>query len=53
VIYLQIRKPDVTPVELANADEVHHPHMHHPHMPHPHLPHLPHAEGGKLEASES
>jgi hypothetical protein len=32
VIYLQIRKPDVTPVELVNADAVHHPHLpHHPH----------------------
>jgi len=49
VIYLQIRKPDVTPVELVNADEVHHPHLPHPHLPHPHLP-----EGGsRLEPSES
>lgn len=31
VIYLQIRKPDVTPVELVNADAVHHPHLPHPH----------------------
>lgn len=31
VIYLQIRKPDVTPVELVNADAVHHPHPPHPH----------------------
>jgi uncharacterized membrane-anchored protein len=35
VAFLQIRKPDVTPAELANADEIHHPH---PHLPHPHLP---------------
>jgi uncharacterized membrane-anchored protein len=39
VAYLQIRKPDLTPVELANADPVHHPHLPHPHLPHPHLPH--------------
>ena len=39
VIYLQIRKPDVTPIELVNADEVHHPHLPHPHLPHPHLEH--------------
>ena len=26
VVFLQIKKPDVTPVALANADEVHHPH---------------------------
>jgi uncharacterized membrane-anchored protein len=40
VAYLQVRKPDVTPVELAYADEIHHPHVPHPHphMPHPHLP---------------
>ncbi|MGN6161620.1 MAG: COG4705 family protein [Marmoricola sp.] len=50
VIYLQIRKPDVTPVELVNADEVHHPHLPHPHLPHPHLPHV---EGRSPEASES
>ncbi len=31
VIYLQIRKPDVTPVELVNADAAHHPHLPHPH----------------------
>jgi uncharacterized membrane-anchored protein len=34
VAFLQIRKPDVTPVELANADAINHPH---PHLPHPHL----------------
>jgi uncharacterized membrane-anchored protein len=46
VAFLQIRKPDLTPVELANADEVHHPHLPHPHLPHPHLPHphLPHPD---------
>jgi uncharacterized membrane-anchored protein len=27
VAFLQIRKPDVTPVDLANADEIHHPHL--------------------------
>lgn len=44
VIFLQIRKPDLTPVELANADEINHPHLPHPHLPHGHLPHphLPH-----------
>jgi uncharacterized membrane-anchored protein len=40
VVFLQLKKPDITPVELANADEVHHPHLPHPHVPHPHLPHL-------------
>ena len=39
VAFLQIRKPDLTPVELANADATHHPHLPHPHLPHPHLPH--------------
>ena len=44
VAFLQLRKPDLTPVELANADPIHHPHNPHPHMPHPHVPHphLPH-----------
>ena len=44
VAFLQVRKPDLTPVELANADPVHHPHLPHPHLPHPHVPHpqLPH-----------
>lgn len=37
VAFLQVRKPDLTPVELANADPVHHPHLPHPHLPHPHL----------------
>jgi uncharacterized membrane-anchored protein len=36
VVFLQIRKPDITPPELVNADP-----DHHPHLPHPHLPHLP------------
>jgi len=31
VIYLQVRKPDVTPVELVNADAMHHPHLQNPH----------------------
>jgi uncharacterized membrane-anchored protein len=46
VAFLQIRKPDVTPVELVTADEIHHPHMPHPHVPHPHVPH-PHLPSGK------
>ena len=52
VAFLQVRKPDLTPVELANADEVHHPHVPHPHLPHPHLPHphLPEAEPQPDEA---
>ena len=33
VAFLQIRKPDLTPAELANADEIHHPHLPHPHLP--------------------
>jgi hypothetical protein len=44
VAFLQIRKPDLTPVELATADEIHHPHLPHPHLPHPHLPHSPEPE---------
>jgi uncharacterized membrane-anchored protein len=32
VAFLQIRKPDVTPVELANADAINHPHLPHPHL---------------------
>jgi uncharacterized membrane-anchored protein len=39
VVFLQLRKPDITPVELVYADPVHHPHVPHPHVPHPHLPH--------------
>ena len=39
VVFLQIRKPDLTPAEVANADEIHHPHLPHPHVPHPHVPH--------------
>jgi uncharacterized membrane-anchored protein len=38
VVFLQIRKSDVTPPEVANADAIHHPHLPHPHLPHPHLP---------------
>ena len=34
VVFLQIKKPDLTPPELANADEVNHPHLPHPHLPH-------------------
>jgi uncharacterized membrane-anchored protein len=45
VAFLQIRKPDVTPAELAYADEIHHPQ--------PHLPHLPHAGGEQLAPQES
>lgn len=40
VVFLQLKKPDITPAELATADEIHHPHLPHPHLPHPHLPHL-------------
>lgn len=43
VIYLQIKQPDVTPVELVNADVVHHPH----------LPHPRHEASGDQEPSES
>lgn len=50
VIYLQVRKPDVTPVELVNADAVNHPHLPHPHLPHGHAGHPGHVEP---EASES
>jgi len=39
VVFLQLRKPDLTPVELANADPINHPHLPHPHLPHPNLPH--------------
>jgi uncharacterized membrane-anchored protein len=45
VAFLQIRKPDLTPVALANADEVNHPHVPHPHLPHPHIPHIPGDDG--------
>jgi len=38
VAFLQIRRPDVTPAGLANADPINHPHLPHPHLPHPHLP---------------
>lgn len=50
VLFLQIRKPDVTPPELVVADAVNHPHLPHPHLPHPHAGHGGHAEP---EASES
>jgi uncharacterized membrane-anchored protein len=33
VAFLQIRKPDVTPAAVANADPIHHPHFPHPHLP--------------------
>jgi uncharacterized membrane-anchored protein len=29
VAFLQIKKPDITPMELANADPINHPHLHH------------------------
>jgi uncharacterized membrane-anchored protein len=29
VAFLQLRKPDITPVELASADAIHHPHLPH------------------------
>jgi uncharacterized membrane-anchored protein len=38
VIYLQIRKPDVTRLDLANADDIHHvttPHRHDEHLSQP------------------
>ena len=54
VIFLQIKKPDVTPVSLVNADEEHHPHLPHPHPHLPHNAHLPHPETGhRPEPSES
>jgi uncharacterized membrane-anchored protein len=52
VAFLQIKKPDVTPVELANADSINHPHLPHPHLPHPHLPHVPHPHLPYLEADQ-
>ena len=52
VVFLQIRKPDLTPVELATADEIHHPHLPHPHLPHPHLPH-PHLPQPGADAQPS
>jgi uncharacterized membrane-anchored protein len=51
VVFLQIKKPDLTPPELANADEVNHPHL-----PHPHLPHVgggQHRAGGSVAPQES
>jgi uncharacterized membrane-anchored protein len=53
VAFLAIRKPDLTPVALANADEVNHPHPHlpqHPHLPHPHI-HVPGDGGGATQES--
>ena len=47
VAFLQIKKPDLTPAELANADQINHPHLPHPHVPHPHMPH-PHLPHGPL-----
>ena len=38
VVFLQIKKPDITSVEVANADAINHPHVPHPHLRHPHLP---------------
>ena len=32
VAYLQVKKPDITPVELVNADRINHPHLPHPHL---------------------
>jgi uncharacterized membrane-anchored protein len=34
VVFLQIKKPDLTPPELANADKINHPHLPHPHLRH-------------------
>jgi uncharacterized membrane-anchored protein len=45
VAFLAIRKPDLTPVDVANSDAVNHPHLPaHPHLPHPHI-HVP-GDGG-------
>jgi uncharacterized membrane-anchored protein len=52
VAYLQIKKPDLTPAELATADEIHHVHLPHPHLPHPHLPHLHDDDAGAPPASD-
>lgn len=38
VVFLQIRKPDLTPVELANAVPVNHSHLPHRQLLHPQLP---------------
>ncbi|HXC78629.1 MAG TPA: hypothetical protein VNU19_16455 [Candidatus Acidoferrum sp.] len=46
VVFLQIKKPDLTPATLANSDSIHHPHLpelHVPHVPELHAPHI-HAE---------
>ena len=32
VAYLQVKKPDITPIELVNADRINHPHLPHPHL---------------------
>ncbi len=32
VAFLQLTKPDITPVELAVADPINHPHLPHPHL---------------------
>ena len=34
VAILQVRKPDITPVELVYADPINHPHLPHPHLHH-------------------
>jgi uncharacterized membrane-anchored protein len=54
VAFLQIKKPDITPVELVDADPVNHPHLPHPHLPHPHLPHphLPHPHLPHLDVEQ-
>ena len=46
VVYLTIRKPDVTPVEMVYADEVNHPHRPHLTGSHPH----PHPHGQRARA---
>lgn len=51
VAFLQIKKPDLTPVELVMADETHHRHLPEPHVPHPHLP-LPHMHVDGAEAAQ-
>jgi uncharacterized membrane-anchored protein len=38
VAFLQIKKPDLTPARLAEADEIHHPRLPHPHLDAEHAP---------------
>ncbi len=52
VAYLQIKKPDVTPVELVYADPINHPHLPHLHGDEIHHPHLPHLHGDEEQAPQ-